>query len=67
MEERDILVKTIIQKGTRIEPGNQKTIITGTIIKITKDQIIQGLVVSLNKDRLDRLKQKNSQKHQHHK
>ena len=56
MEEKDILVKTIIQKETRIEPGNQKTIITRTIIKITKDWIIQGLVVFLNRDRSDRLK-----------
>ena len=67
MERKDISVKTVTQKGTQMEPRDQETIITGTIIKITKDQIIQGLVVSLNKDRLDRLKQKNSQKHQHHK
>ena len=39
MEGRDISVKTIIQKGTQMEPGNQKTITTGTITRITKDRV----------------------------
>ena len=70
MEGRDISVETVIQKGTRMESGDQETITTGIITRITRitrDQVIQGPVVSLNRDRSDRLKQKNSQRHQHHK
>ena len=42
-----------------MEPKDQETIITRTITRITRitrDQVIQGLVVSLNRDRSDRLK-----------
>ena len=46
-----------------MEPGDQETIITRTIIRITRtitritrDWVTQDLVVSLNKDRSDRLK-----------
>ena len=70
MKERDISVKTVTQKETQMEPRDQETITTRTITRITRitrDQVIQGLVVSLDRDRSDRLKQKNSQKHQHHK
>ena len=70
MEGKDISVETVTQKGTQMEPGDQETITTGTITRITRitrGRVIQGLVVFLNKDRSDRLKQKNSQKHQHHK
>ena len=70
MGGRDISVETVTQKGTQMEPGDQETITTGTIIRITRitrDRVIQGLVVSLNRDRSDRLKQKNNQKHQRHK
>ena len=59
MEGRDILVETITQKGTQIEPGDQETITTRIITRITRttrDQVIQDLAVSLNRDRLDRLK-----------
>ena len=56
MERKNILVETIIQKGTQIESGNQETIITRIITRITKNRVIQGLVVFLNRDRLDRLK-----------
>ena len=70
MEGRDISVETVTQKGTQMEPGDQETITTGTITRITRttrDRVIQGLVVSLNRDKSDRLKQKNSRRHQHHK
>ena len=56
MEGKDISVKTIIQKGTRMELGDQEIITTRIITRITRNQVIQGLVVSLNRDRLDRLK-----------
>ena len=36
MEGRDISVKTVTQKGTQMEPGDQETIITGTITRITR-------------------------------
>ena len=36
MEGRDISVKTVTQKGTRIEPRDQETITTGTITRITR-------------------------------
>ena len=56
MEGRGILAKTITQRETWIKPGGQETITTGTITRITRDWVTQDLVVSLNKDRLDRLK-----------
>ena len=43
MEEKDISVETIIQKGTQMKPGNQETITTETITRITRitrDQVI---------------------------
>ena len=60
MEEKGILVKTIIQRETWMESGDQEITITRIITRITKDWVTQGLIVSLNKDRLDRLKLKNS-------
>ena len=56
MEEKDISVETVTQKGTQMKPGDRETITTGTITRITRitrDQVIQGLVVSLNRDRSD--------------
>ena len=43
MEGRDISVKTVTQKGTRMELGDQETITTGIITRITRitrDQVI---------------------------
>ena len=63
MEGRDISVETVTQKGTQMEPGDQETITTRIITRITRitrDRVIQGLVVSLSRDRSDRLKQKKS-------
>ena len=56
MERKDILVETVIQKRTQIESRNQKIITTRIITRITKNRVIQGLVVFLNRDRSDRLK-----------
>ena len=59
MEGRDISVETVTQKETQMKSGDQETIITGTITRITRitrDRVIQDLAVSLNRDRLDRLK-----------
>ena len=56
MEGKGISVKTITQKGTWIESRDQETITIGIITRITRDWVIQGLVVSLNRDRSDRLK-----------
>ena len=59
MKGRDISVKTVTQKGNWIELGDQEIITTGIITRITRitrDRVIQGLMVSLNRDRSDRLK-----------
>ena len=61
MEGKNILAKTVIQKETQIESRDQEIIIISITTRTIRDQVTQDSIASL-----DKLKLKNSQKHQHY-